>query len=107
MEEERRDTNDLNGEHMPQFGISLPCLQSNLDDRDGEKRSALSNHPLIERSALTRSRVIGTWESRSKATSQRCSHRRRESAACPEQTGSISPGLTQDGMFPKRVREND
>ena len=52
MEEDRSDTNDLNGEHMPQSGISPPCLPSDLDDRNGKKLSTLSNHPLIERLLL-------------------------------------------------------
>ena len=52
MEGEGRDTNDLNGEHMPQFGISPPCLPSNLGDRNGKKLFTLSNHLLIERLLL-------------------------------------------------------
>ena len=47
MEEERSDTNDLDGENMPHFG-SPPCLPSNLGDRNGKNLSTLSNHPLIE-----------------------------------------------------------
>ena len=52
MKEERCDTNDLIGGHMPQLGISPLCLPSKLGDRNGKKLSTLSNHPLIERLLL-------------------------------------------------------
>ena len=41
MEEERRDINGLNGDHIPQSGISPPCLPSNLGYGNGKKLPTL------------------------------------------------------------------
>ena len=48
MEEDRSDTNDLNGEHMPQFVISPQCLSPNLGGGNGKEHSTLRNNSLIE-----------------------------------------------------------
>ena len=48
MEEDRSDTNDLDGEHMPQFGIMPPRLSSDLGCGNGKELSTLRDNSLIE-----------------------------------------------------------